>query len=103
MYPRRAAVFLAAYAWPILEPSLSRPVKRTCDVVVYVIWGLFAIDFVALIRVLNRRAVTSLQGRVAIYVGASALLIVFVASVAMLETERGKPHSTINSFGDALW
>jgi hypothetical protein len=46
---------------------------------------------VALITVLNRKATSSLQGRVAIYVGSSVVLIVFVAALAVLDTECGKP------------
>jgi voltage-gated potassium channel len=135
-----AAVFLAAYAWPILQPDLERPIRHACSIVVYVIWALFALDYltrlalarprwvffrrnlidlasialpvlrplrllrlIALVRVLNRRATTSLHGRVAIYVGSSALLIVFVAALAALDAERGEPKANINSFGDALW
>ena len=40
-----ATVFLAAYAWPILDTHLTHPVRRTCEIVVYVIWALFALDF----------------------------------------------------------
>jgi len=135
-----AAMFLGAYAWPILEPNLDHSLRHACSIVVYVIWALFALDYftrltlarprwsffrrilidlasialpmlrplrllrlIALIRVLNRRAITSLHGRVALYVSSSALLIVFVAALAILDAERGKPHSNINSFGDALW
>ena len=58
---------------------------------------------VALVRILNRKATTSLHGRVAIYVVSSAALIIFVASLAGLDAERGKPHANINTFGDALW
>ena len=57
---------------------------------------------VALVRILNRKATTSLHGRVAIYVVSSAALIIFVASLAGLDAERGKPHANINTFGDAL-
>jgi voltage-gated potassium channel len=135
-----AVLFLAAYAWPILQPTLSHSLQQLCTIVVYVSWAMFAVDYVgrlvlaerkrtfvwhnlldlasialpvlrplrllrlvALIRVLNRKATASLQGRVAIYVGATLVLIVFVASLAVLDAERGKPHANINSFGDALW
>ena len=135
-----AALFLAAYAWPILQPSLDPTVRRTCELIVYIIWALFAVDYlvrfalarrrwvffrrnlidlasialpvlrplrllrlIALVRVLNRRATTSLHGRVAIYVGSSGLLIVFVAALAVLDAERGRPGANIRSFGDALW
>jgi voltage-gated potassium channel len=135
-----AVLFLAAYAWPILHPALSHSLRLLCAVVVYVSWGMFAVDYigrfalaekkrtfvwnnlldlasialpvlrplrllrlVALIRVLNRKATATLQGRVAVYVGSTIVLIVFVAALAVLDAERGKPHANINSFGDALW
>lgn len=135
-----AVLFLAAYAWPILQSTLSHPLRQLCAVVVYVSWAMFAVDYVgrfalagkkrtfvwhnlldlasialpvlrplrllrlvALIRILNRKATASLQGRVAIYVGSTVVLIVFVAALAVLDAERGKPHANINSFGDALW
>lgn len=132
-----AVLFLAAYASPILQPGMNYPVRRDCEIVVYAVWALFAVDYavrfilarnkwtffwrnlldlisialpvlrplrllrlVALVRVLNRRAMSSLQGRVAIYVGSSALLIVFVAALAVLDAERGQAHADINTFGD---
>lgn len=135
-----AVLFLGAYAWPILQPTLSHWLVQLCAIVVYVSWAMFGVDYVgrfmlaekkrtfvwhnlldlasialpvlrplrllrlvALIRVLNRKATSSLQGRVAIYVASSAVLIVFVAALAVLDAERGRPRANINSFGDALW
>jgi len=135
-----AVVFLAAYAWPILQVDLSHSVHRTCYFVVYAAWAAFAVDYVvrlvlaerkwhfighhivdllsialpvlrplrllrliALVRVLNRRASTSLHGRVAIYVSSSVVLVIFVAALAILDAERGRPGSNIENFGDALW
>ncbi len=135
-----AAIFLAAYAWPILQPHIPHGWRRACEIVVYVAWALFAVDYVvrvvlaerrtrfvlhhlpdlaavalpvlrplrllrliALIRVLNRRATDTLQGRVALYVTSSVIVVIFVAALAELDAERGHPHATIVSFGDALW
>ena len=33
----------------------------------------------------------------------AALLLMFIAAVAMLDSERGNPESPIQTFGDALW
>jgi voltage-gated potassium channel len=135
-----AGVFLAGYAWPILEPGLDHSVKRGCEYVVYAAWAMFAVDYlvrvcladhrwhfvtrhvldlaavalpvlrplrllrlVALIRVLNRKATYSLHGRVATYVGCSAALVIFLAALAVLDAERGRPDSNIETFPDALW
>ncbi|UQX86940.1 potassium channel family protein [Jatrophihabitans telluris] len=135
-----AAVFLAAYAWPILEPSLVHGWRRACEITVYAAWLLFAVDYtarvvladrrlhfvlhhlpdlaavalpvlrplrllrlIALIRVLNRRATDSLQGRVALYVSSSVVVVIFVAALAELDAERGHIGARIQTFGDAVW
>lgn len=56
-----------------------------------------------LLKVLNRRAAASLHGRVAAYVSGSAAILLFCASLAVLDAERGRPGATITSFGDAVW
>jgi voltage-gated potassium channel len=40
-----ALVFLAAYAWPILDPDLSPAWVQACDTTTWVVWGLFALDY----------------------------------------------------------
>jgi voltage-gated potassium channel len=135
-----AVVFLAAYAWPILEPDLGSPWRGWCRAVTWLAWALFAIDYVVrlalsrqrllfvrrnvpdlavvalpllrplrllrlltLLSVLNRYAGASLRGRVAVYVAGSTSLVLFVASLAVLDAERGREGSNIETFGDALW
>jgi len=56
-----------------------------------------------LIKVMQRAGGDAIRGRVAFYAAGSAALFVYVASLAMLQTERSAPESTITSFGDALW
>lgn len=51
-----AVLFLAAYAWPILQPGLSHPVRRGCDLVVYGVWALFALDYVTRLVLAERRS-----------------------------------------------
>ena len=58
---------------------------------------------VTLLHVLNRHAGASLRGRVVVYVAGAASLILFVASLAILDAERGREGANIGSFGDALW
>jgi voltage-gated potassium channel len=41
-----ALLFLAAYAWPVLDPGLPPGWHRTCDVVNVAIWIVFGIDYV---------------------------------------------------------
>lgn len=50
-----AAVFLAAYAWPILDPTLSARWVAICGVVVLVVWVVFAVDYVVRLALAERR------------------------------------------------
>ena len=47
--------------------------------------------------------VQSRMAKVAVMVGVALPLIVFTASLSVLEAERGDPDAFIQSFGDALW
>lgn len=56
-----------------------------------------------LLRFLNRRLGHSLRGRVAVYVSATAALVLFCAALAELDAERHNPHANIRSFGESIW
>ncbi|MGN6607339.1 MAG: potassium channel family protein [Jatrophihabitans sp.] len=56
-----------------------------------------------LLRLLNRRGADSLRGRVVLYVAGSAAILLFCASLAILDAERGRAEANIETFGDALW
>lgn len=43
------------------------------------------------------------RGRVALYTTYSAVLLVYVASLAVLAAERSDPHANIKTFGNAVW
>ena len=58
---------------------------------------------ITLLSVLNRYAGGSMRGRVAVYVAGATSLVLFVASLAVLEVERGVKGATITTFGDAAW
>jgi len=55
-----------------------------------------------LLGAVNRHAGKTLRGRVGIYVAGSVALLVFVASLAVLDAERDA-GGNINDFGDAVW
>ncbi|OXM44733.1 potassium channel family protein [Amycolatopsis alba] len=40
-----AVLFLAAYAWPILQPSLGHTGRVWCEVVTWLSWAVFALDY----------------------------------------------------------
>ncbi|MFE7740900.1 potassium channel family protein [Nocardia sp. NPDC057455] len=56
-----------------------------------------------MVSVLQRSVGGALRGRVIAYTAGSTLLLLFVASLAMLETERNAAGATITTFSDALW
>jgi voltage-gated potassium channel len=62
-----------------------------------------ALRFVTLLRVLDRTAGYAFRGRITTYVAGAATLLVFVASLAVLDAERPAPGATIKTLGDAMW
>ncbi len=78
---------------------MFRPLRR----VLPVFRPLRTLRVVRVLSALNRSAGTSLRGRVAVYLFGATSLILFVASLAVLDAERGAPDANINDFGDAVW
>jgi voltage-gated potassium channel len=58
---------------------------------------------VVLVSILEKAIGGAIRGRVVIYTAASVVLLVYVASLAILETERYVPHAYITTFGNAVW
>lgn len=58
---------------------------------------------VTLLRVLNRVGGTALRGRILVYVISSAVVLSYVAALAILDVERADPEANITTLGDALW
>jgi voltage-gated potassium channel len=58
---------------------------------------------VVLVAALQKAIGAAIRGRVIVYTASSVVLLVYVASLAILETERYEPGSKIITFGDALW
>lgn len=58
---------------------------------------------IVLFGAMQRVVGQAVRGRVIAYTGACAVLLVYVASLAILDVERSDPASPINNFGDALW
>jgi voltage-gated potassium channel len=58
---------------------------------------------VTLIRALQGIAGTAFRGRVVTYVVVTTALLIFIASLAILDAERDAPGSLITDFGGALW
>lgn len=58
--------------------------------------------FLTILTVIQRNAGNMLRGRVVVYTVGATVLTVVVASLAVLDAERGS-GSDIDSFGDAVW
>ena len=82
-FVRHHPLDLASVALPILRP-------------------LRLLRLLTLLNVVNRYAGSSLRGRVGAYLVGSVTLIVLMASLAVLDAERGG-SGPIQSFGDAVW
>jgi voltage-gated potassium channel len=73
------------------------------DLIVLALPFLRPLRLVILLKVLHRRAADTLRGRIAIYVVGATILLVFCASLAVLDAERGHHGANLTSLGDALW
>jgi voltage-gated potassium channel len=62
-----------------------------------------ALRVISVVTVLNRQLRDDVRGRVTVYVFCSVALVTFVASLAVLDAERGVPGASITTFGDAVW
>jgi voltage-gated potassium channel len=58
---------------------------------------------VVLLGALHKAAGNAIRGRVVTYTVSAVILLIYVASLAILTQERDQPGATINSFGNALW
>lgn len=50
-----AALFLAVYAWPILQPDLPTVATRACSVISWAVWVIFGIDLVTRLTMAEHR------------------------------------------------
>jgi voltage-gated potassium channel len=127
-----ALVFLAAYSVQVIG-NLSGTRAAAIEVIIWVTWAMFVIDYVAnlalapqrgrwfvrhllpvlrplrllrlvtLLRVMNRVGSNELRGRILTYVLGSALLLTYVSALAVLDAEENAAKSNIHNIGDALW
>jgi voltage-gated potassium channel len=62
-----------------------------------------ALRLINALKVLNRRTASWTRGRLALYIAATTVLLVFVAALAVLDAERGRAGSNIQTYPEALW
>jgi voltage-gated potassium channel len=84
VYVRRHVVDVAMLVLPVLRP-------------------LRALRVLLALNTVNRSGTKTFRGRAAIYIAGAVPLLVFVAALAMLDTERSQSDANITSFGDAMW
>jgi voltage-gated potassium channel len=58
---------------------------------------------VLLLGALQKAAGNVIRGRIVTYTVFGVMLLIYVASLAILTKERNQPGATINSFGNAVW
>ncbi len=58
---------------------------------------------VLIVAALQKAFGDAIRGRVVIYTAGSAVLLVYAASLAVLDAERSDPSAHIKNFGDAVW
>ena len=99
------AVDFAARLW-LAERRVQYAARHWYDVALIVLpmlRPLRLLRLLALARVLNRSAASSLVGRVSTYVAGVAALALFLGAIAVLDAEQDAADANITSFGDALW
>ena len=100
-------------AWLYLSPRRWEFVRtHVLDLIVVLVRMLRPLRVLRLLRlvslasvlgVANRRAHRSLHARVSAYVGASVLVVLVVAGVAMSGVERGSEDANIRTVADGVW
>ncbi|WP_262391492.1 potassium channel family protein [Nocardiopsis sp. CNR-923] len=135
-----AVGFLAAYAWPILDPDLSERWQNACAAAAWVVWFAFTVDYLvrlylapdrwafvranlldlaicllpmlrplrlvrllSVVSILHRKLSVSARGNVLLYTAVLTVIILLVASLAVLRAERDAPGANITTIGDASW
>lgn len=58
---------------------------------------------IVLVGAMQKAVGNAIRGKVIVYTISGAVLLVYVASLAILQTERGVPDAHISNFGDAVW
>ncbi|WP_154654181.1 potassium channel family protein [Acidipropionibacterium thoenii] len=99
------AVDLTVRLW-LADHRLSYALHHWYDVALVVLpmlRPLRLLRLVALLRILDRSATSSLVGKTAVYRASAASAAVGLGSLAILQAERDAHGANITSFGDAVW
>ncbi|OBK46860.1 potassium channel family protein [Mycobacterium sp. 1081908.1] len=58
---------------------------------------------VVIVAALQKAFGDAVRGRIVVYTATTAVLLVYAASLAVLQAERSEPSAHIRNFGDAVW
>lgn len=102
------AVFLADYVarFCLATNRVQWFVRHLLDLAVValpLLRPLRLLRLVVLIAALQKAIGGAIRGRVVVYTVCGVVLLVYVASLAILDVERYEPDSKITTFGDAVW
>jgi len=87
--PRGRWFFRHLWELPIILLPFLRPLRL--------------LSLAVVVKTLEHAIGHTIRGRVIVYTLCGGVAIVYAVSLAILEAERGQPHSEINTFGDAQW
>jgi voltage-gated potassium channel len=73
------------------------------SVVLPVLRPLQLLRLIRAVTILERTLGDRIQNKVAVYTAAVMTILITVASLAVLESERGRPGASIQNYGEALW
>jgi voltage-gated potassium channel len=99
------ALFVVDY---VVRLTLAREHKRWLaghlfDLAVVILPLLAPLRLTVLAGIAEKALSSAARGRAVVYTGCAAVLLVYAASLAMLQAERASPHASITNFGQAVW
>ncbi|WP_030477781.1 potassium channel family protein [Lentzea albidocapillata] len=102
------AVFAADFATRMTLAQNKLKFLRThifdlAAVVLPMVRQLRVLRLITVITLLNKKFEHKIRQRVSIYVAGVTVIVVFCASLAVLDAERHAENASITTFGDALW
>ncbi|TFD94844.1 two pore domain potassium channel family protein [Cryobacterium lactosi] len=92
-------IILATHPW---QWMLHHPVNLIF-VLLPLLRPLRLLRVVARSKLFQQSAGTAFRARVLVYLAGAAILVTYIAALAVLEAERASPDANITSFGDSLW
>jgi voltage-gated potassium channel len=90
----------------LADPRFKWFIRHLFDLAIIVLPFLRPLRLISLavvIEILQRAVGDNIRGKVMIYTAVSVVVMIYAASLAVLDLERAQPGTHINNFGDAVW